>query len=277
MKQRILTGIVMAVTLIPCHFFTDTVLLVVLMVLFSTVGSFEMLRCLGYHKNVAVSLPVYLCALGLPFLARYTSSLESFFGFAFCILFLLMFYMMSLAVVYKGKQDINRLITAFAANFYVIFGITSIILVRDMPNGLFTYLLIFVGAWMTDIGAYFIGVLFGKHKLIPEVSPKKTVEGAVGGIAVNVLSFCIYGFVIDHFFDATPNYLAMIVTALVVSIISMFGDLVASIIKRQYGIKDYGKLFPGHGGVVDRFDSIISVAPFFVILSTISSFFNLFS
>ncbi len=277
MKQRILTGIVMAVTLIPCHFFTDTVLLVVLMALFAAVGSFEMLRCLGYHKNAAVSLPVYLCAIGLPILARYTSSIGSFFSFAFCIMFVLMFYMMSLAVVYKGKQEINRLLTVFAADFYVIFGITAIILVRDMPNGIFTYLLIFVGAWMTDIGAYFIGVLFGKHKLIPEVSPKKTVEGAIGGIAANVISFCIYGFVIDRFFDATPNYPSLIVTALLVSVISMFGDLVASIIKRQYGIKDYGKLFPGHGGVVDRFDSIISVAPFFVILSTISSFFNLFA
>lgn len=276
MKQRILTGIVLAIVLIPCHFFTDTVLLVLLVSFLTAVGSFEMLRCLGFQKNAAVSLPIYLTAVGMPFLARYTSNLESFFSFAFCIFFVLMFYMMSLAVMYKGSVEINRMITAFAANFYVIFGITSIILVRDMANGIFTYLLVFIGAWMTDIGAYFVGVRFGKHKMIPEVSPKKTVEGAVGGIVVNLLSFCVYGYVIERFFDATPNYLSLMITALLVSVISMFGDLIASIIKRQYGIKDYGNLFPGHGGVVDRFDSIISVAPFFVILSTLSSFFHLF-
>ena len=127
--------------------------------------------------------------------------------------------------------------------------------------GQYAYILIFIGAWATDTGAYFVGVLFGKHKLIPAVSPKKTVEGALGGILGCVFGFVVYGLILNFFFDVKVNYLPLVLLAILVAIVSQIGDLIASYLKRESGIKDFGTIFPGHGGIMDRFDSIIAVAP----------------
>ena len=151
----------------------------------------------------------------------------------------------------------------------------SIALLRRQGDaGVYLYGLIFIGAWMTDTGAYFVGVLFGKHKLIPKVSPKKTIEGAFGGILGCIVGFVLYGFIIQSICDVKVNYVAMIVVATVISVVSQFGDLVASYIKREREIKDFGFIFPGHGGVLDRFDSIIAVAPtiYFITYFTANSF-----
>ena len=113
---------------------------------------------------------------------------------------------------------------------------------------------------MSDTFAYFVGMLFGKHKLIEDVSPKKTIEGSIGGIFFCVVSFVVFGIIMDVFFDRSANILFLAISAVAVSVVSQIGDLIMSVIKRHYGIKDYGKLFPGHGGMLDRFDSILAVA-----------------
>jgi phosphatidate cytidylyltransferase len=158
---------------------------------------------------------------------------------------------------------------------YIMIGIMSIALLRRQGDaGVYLYGLIFIGAWMTDTGAYFVGVLFGKHKLIPKVSPKKTIEGAFGGILGCIVGFVLYGFIIQSICDVQVNYVAMVVLATVIAVVSQFGDLVASYIKREREIKDFGFIFPGHGGVLDRFDSIIAVAPtiYFITYFTANSF-----
>jgi len=116
--------------------------------------------------------------------------------------------------------------------------------------------------------------LFGKHKLIPKVSPKKTVEGAFGGILGCIVGFVLYGLIMQAISEVKVNYIAIILLAIVISIVSQFGDLVASYIKREREIKDFGFIFPGHGGVLDRFDSIIAVAPtiYFITYFTAYSF-----
>jgi phosphatidate cytidylyltransferase len=135
-----------------------------------------------------------------------------------------------------------------------------ILYIRDFnDDGQFIYLLIFIGAWITDIFAYFTGFFFGKHKLIEDVSPKKTIEGSIGGIAFCALSFVAFGIIADIFFDKDANLVFLAISGVFISIIAQIGDLIMSVIKRQYGIKDYGKIFPGHGGMLDRFDSILSV------------------
>jgi phosphatidate cytidylyltransferase len=121
-------------------------------------------------------------------------------------------------------------------------------------------MLIFFGAWFTDIFAYFCGMLLGKHKLIPDVSPKKTVEGSIGGIFFATLSFLIYGIITNTYFGTHSNLYFLCIAGVVVSVLSQIGDLLMSHIKRHYGIKDYGSIFPGHGGMLDRFDSILAVA-----------------
>ena len=113
----------------------------------------------------------------------------------------------------------------------------------------------------------------GKHKLIPEVSPKKTVEGAIGGIVCATGLAILYGFIVSRATDLVPDYLVLGLCGFVLSAVSQVGDLIASLIKREQGIKDYGNIFAGHGGVLDRFDSILSVA---IALAAWSSFFNFF-
>ena len=142
---------------------------------------------------------------------------------------------------------------------------------RYTSNGKYIYLLVFIGPWVSDTFAYFCGRLFGRHKLIPEVSPKKTVEGSIGGILFTALGCVIYGVIINTMLDSPVSltYGSLAVTGAIVSVISQIGDLAASLIKRNYGIKDYGFIFPGHGGVLDRFDSVLLTAPILLIVSSL--------
>ncbi len=117
-------------------------------------------------------------------------------------------------------------------------------------------------SFCSDAGGYFAGRLFGKHKLAPNLSPKKTVEGSVGAVLFAVIGGFAFALVAEYCFGMTAtNYLALALFGIPLSITAQFGDLVFSYIKRQFGIKDYGKIFVGHGGVLDRFDSVIFVAP----------------
>ena len=158
---------------------------------------------------------------------------------------------------------------------YILVGFVSIVYLHDfVKGGAYLYLTVFIGAWITDIFAYFCGMLFGKggkHKLIPDVSPKKTVEGSIGGIAFCVLSMVIFGIVLEACTKYEANLLVFALAGVAVSIVAQIGDLSMSVIKRTYGIKDYGKLFPGHGGILDRFDSILAVS---IALMVFSRFFN---
>ena len=147
------------------------------------------------------------------------------------------------------------------------------VLLRRLNNGEYLYLLPFLGAWVSDSFAYFTGRLFGRHKLIPDVSPKKTVEGAIGGIVFSMAGFALFGFVVSLFADVTPNYPALILLGLPVSLVSIVGDLFMSLVKRRYDVKDYGRLFPGHGGVLDRFDSVLATATVLYLLCANTPFF----
>ena len=125
---------------------------------------------------------------------------------------------------------------------------------------MFCFLLVFITAWVSDSMAYIVGSLIGKHKLIPEVSPKKTVEGAVGGVVFAIIGCLLYGLIIELLTDVEANYLSLSLIGLTLSVVSQLGDLIASLIKREYGVKDYSNLLPGHGGIMDRFDSVLAVS-----------------
>lgn len=180
------------------------------------------------------------------------------FATAACILI----YMTAI-VVFHGKLDFkeigaNALVTFFIAIF---FG-TMIKIYRDFSIS--AVLLVFVCAWTSDTGAYFTGRAIGRHKLIPRVSPKKTVEGAIGGVIVAGLCCMLYMYILKRFSFVVPGeagYLAAFVIGIASSVFSMIGDLVASAIKRDCGVKDFGNVLPGHGGILDRFDSVIYITP----------------
>jgi phosphatidate cytidylyltransferase len=142
---------------------------------------------------------------------------------------------------------------------------TLISLVELFPEfGVFAVVLTLCGAWLADSGAYFAGTFFGNRKLCPEISPKKTVEGVIGGTVCNGVFLLLISGVYGSFVNkgVSINYGVVFLAGMVCSIIGLIGDLSASVIKRQANIKDYGNIMPGHGGIVDRFDGVLTVAPF---------------
>jgi len=163
-----------------------------------------------------------------------------------------------------GKKTVEDISVSILTFVYITVALSSVIVVRDVSFDFIWYIFIF--AWATDTCAYFSGFAFGKHKLMPKVSPKKTIEGAVGGVVGCILISTIYAYFVH------PEHVMFIgVSALVGSIISQVGDLFASSFKRKLGVKDYGNLIPGHGGMLDRIDSIIFTAPFTYIVMFIAN------
>lgn len=145
---------------------------------------------------------------------------------------------------------------------YIISGMRCIPLVRgDNTAGLLLMFMLFICAWISDTGAYFSGKLFGKHKLIEAISPKKTIEGAIGGIVTTAIGGVVLGLIAQFGFQLQVNYLLLALTGAIGSVFGQIGDLLASWLKRQYGIKDFGNIMPGHGGAMDRFDSVLLTAP----------------
>ncbi len=171
------------------------------------------------------------------------------------VIFALFVY--SIIYLLRLKNDILDIAITFFGIFYVAISLDFIVLtINSVELGNIYVWVIFIIAFMTDTFAYFTGYLFGKHKLIPKVSPKKTIEGSIGGILGSTLGCVLFGYVFNL------NIIIMLIMGSIGSIVAQFGDLFASSIKRYVGIKDYGKLIPGHGGILDRFDSVILVAPF---------------
>ena len=165
-------------------------------------------------------------------------------------------------VIYYPAIPVQKVIEVFFAFIYSAVIISFIYLLRILPHGSALVWVPF-DAWMCDMGAYLAGRWFGKHKLAPELSPKKTIEGAIGGALVAGVTGTVFGFLMAYVWKVYSPALILPLTfvGLVTGIISQFGDLFASGIKRDRGIKDYGSLIPGHGGIMDRFDSVIFVTP----------------
>ena len=181
----------------------------------------------------------------------------------FCLLVLLICYVFS-----WPKYTVQTVMAVIFAVLYTGFLFSCVYRTRMLPHGEYIVWLIFLSSWGSDTCAYCVGMLFGKHKMTPKLSPKKTVEGGVGGIAGAVLLALIYGALTEKpVTTGTPGLYALICGA--GALLSMVGDLAASAIKREAGIKDYGKLIPGHGGVMDRFDSVIVTAPVIYFLAVI--------
>ncbi len=264
MFKRILTGVIaFCFVLVPVVFFADTAVLPIAVALFGCIAVYEVLHCVGLHKNLWVSAPLYLVSAALPFGIRYFEVATVIALPA--VLCVVLIYLLASALFSHGKADIRDVSTSMVLWLYTLIGFAGLIIMHDFINGgRYFYLLAFVGAWITDTFAYFTGMLLGRHKLIPDVSPKKTVEGAVGGVVFCTLSFVGFGLLYNHFWLAdgakTIPLLAMAIVGFLVSIVSQIGDLSLSLLKRKYGIKDFGKIFPGHGGVLDRFDSVLAVS-----------------
>lgn len=160
------------------------------------------------------------------------------------------------------KIQFEKLAYCVAAGLLIPFLLTSLVRIHSVKStGNYFIIIPFVLAFLSDTGAYFAGRAFGQHKLAPVISPNKTVEGMVGGILGAMLGMVLYTLILQLFFKFRVNYFYSLIYGFFGSLAGVFGDLCFSCIKRQTGIKDYGKLIPGHGGILDRFDSMMIVGP----------------
>ncbi|MCR5155937.1 MAG: phosphatidate cytidylyltransferase [Butyrivibrio sp.] len=268
MKTRVISGVVIAIVLaavlIPGGYILASALLVV-----SCIGFFELTRATGIHtegqKMNGLEIGGYISIL-----VHYIQMIlvKDFRYYVFSIMFAF-FLIMVCYVLRFPRYTSTQAITCFFCFIYVPVNISFVYLLRIRPLGIYFAWIPFI-AWVCDTCAYFAGRALGKHKLVPVLSPKKTVEGAIGGVLGSVLVGAIFGYLLyrNETHDVLVIPILMIIT-FAGSLISQLGDLLASGIKRDHQIKDYGKVIPGHGGIMDRFDSVIFVTPCIYFLAAV--------
>ncbi len=263
MKTRIITGVVGAGLLLLVLLLPWTIVLTVATSVITGLAVYEIFSVTGMLRHRGLESVALAFAVIAPFFARMSGSAV----LVTCIMYALMLGL--LLALYRTEVPVQRLCLLFALSVLVTLSLSCMSYLRTLPaarssDGLFYVILALLMAWMSDTGAYFVGTFFGKHKLCPKLSPKKTVEGLIGGIVVSVLVSVLaavcYQQVILHG-TAQVSYIGVLLLALLCAPLSVLGDLFASLIKRVCGVKDFGHVFPGHGGVMDRFDSLLFVFP----------------
>ncbi len=250
MKTRILAGIAMLPLLLVVYF--GGAVLQVATLLIAVIGTRELYKGLE-NIDIKPSYIVGYISAGLLFTVGVLSS----FDYIFVMLWLVISVMASSFYLFNLKQrNIQDSLATILGIVYVIFFSYHVVLVDSNSEFSDFIWIILISAFGTDVFAYFTGVFFGKHKLCPDLSPKKTIEGAIGGLVGSGILCGIF------LYFVMPNYIIDgIILGIIASIFSMLGDLTASAYKRKMGIKDYGNLIPGHGGILDRFDSVLFTAP----------------
>lgn len=264
-RTRLLSSIVLTVITLFVVIFGGNLLFAVLFAI-SCIGMMELYRVVKMNKSL-MGMVGYASGI-IYYLLLYFNLLQ--FESMLVILFLML--LMVVYVFCFPKYSTEQLAVSFLGLFYVPVMLSYIYQVRMLENGAWIVWLIFIGAWGSDTCAYLVGVKFGKHKFAPKLSPKKSIEGSIGGIVGAALLGVIYATVIQSQIVVFKNpQIAFAIIGAASSILSQIGDLAASAIKRNHDIKDYGTLIPGHGGVLDRFDSIIFTAPIVFYLGTMLS------
>jgi len=271
MLVRIITSVVGVAVMIPIMWFSDTYVFPVALSALCVIALYEFFSCVKLKGKLFVTVPTYVLGAGMPFLCKYFGDFEKISSMICAIIFVYMIYLIICSVLFHKYCETNDLSTSFLFSLYIIAGFSSIQLLRNLNDGILVVIAVLLAAWMTDIFAYFTGRFLGKHKLCETISPKKTVEGSVGGIIFCVNSFPLYSAVFMNKVMTPTGYLFMMLAGFILSVVSQFGDLAMSVVKRKYGVKDYGHIFPGHGGILDRFDSILAVAPVFLMIILITN------
>ena len=257
MKTRILAAAVLVPALFLVVLVAPKEVAAIIMGVLQAIASYELL-----YRTKLVTKPrlVIYCAV-----MAFVIALWSFYGaiHAYFVLMMLAFFLLMFSEMMRDhvKMRFETLSMCFVGGLVVPYLMSAVVRILAMNTGRYVILIPFFVACFCDAGAYFIGIRFGKHKLAPVVSPNKTIEGAIGGMAVGVASMLIYTFILDVPLKFDVSYGAAIVYGVLGCLVGELGDLCFSVIKRQTCIKDYGNLIPGHGGVLDRFDSILAVAP----------------
>lgn len=264
-KTRLISGIILVLIALAAIITGGDVLFLTVLII-SMIGMWELYRVMDVQMK-APGLAGYAAAIVYYALLQFDS--------AQYVLPLAMAALIALMAVYVfawPKYRIEQITYVYFGIFYVAVMLSCVYLTRMLPGGAYTVWLIFLSSWGCDTCAYCVGMLIGKHKLAPNLSPKKSIEGAVGGVVGAALLGAVYAAAIGKNVNASGN--VVVLYALICAagaVISQIGDLAASAVKRNHGIKDYGKLIPGHGGILDRFDSVIFTAPVIYFLAVFLS------
>lgn len=259
MLTRIITALVGLVVFFGA-FIANEVVFSLAVAVVSAIMVYETVNALKVGKVITI-ISVFACIL-LQVPAIFIEGISPLSGnyLAFALVVMVLKYLI-MSVIKFGKKDVTDVYSAMFSTLYIALFMYFVILLRGY--GRYAVMPIFIYSWLTDTGAYFTGCFMGKHKLAPNLSPKKTIEGFFGGIVTAVIGALVYVIILDKFFAINiPNYWILIAASPIGAGLSALGDLAASALKRQCGVKDFGRIFPGHGGMMDRFDSVVFVAPF---------------
>ncbi|MBO4584183.1 MAG: phosphatidate cytidylyltransferase [Clostridia bacterium] len=271
MKQRILTASILIILAAPILIWSDTIVLNIAISLISAVGIYELLAATKYIQNHTLTVVSIIYAAAVPFLFLLPS--ESRHGVFIGVIFVFVVVLFMLLMFKNKKYRLEHISVAFLMTNIIPMFLSSLYVLRKMPETMvvdarmdFVFMLLpIVCVIITDTFALFTGMLIGKHKLAPAVSPKKTVEGAIGGAVFGVLVFVAAAIISEKVIGVDVNLPLFAAAGLLTSVIGQFGDLFMSVIKRHCDLKDFGNLMPGHGGILDRFDSLIFAAPTFLL------------
>ena len=257
MKTRILAALVLVPVLLVVLLWAPTYVAAIVLGLMCGIASYELLYRTGLVKHARLNVYSALMAFGVSIWSYYGGAYAYALLGIFCYVLLLFLEMLASKLALKFQQ----VAVCLFSGLVVPFMLTALVRIVILPGGRYLVFIPFLMAFLSDTGAYFVGVFFGKHKLCPVISPKKTVEGFIGGIITAVLGLLVYGYIMQQQNVFEVNYLLVLVYGLTGAVAGVMGDLSMSVIKRQTGIKDYGNLIPGHGGILDRFDSVMVTAP----------------
>lgn len=257
MKTRIISGAVFTAVLAVVFFLLPNIVTAIALMALCMIASYELIYTTGLVKSVRLNI----CSAAMAALVP----LWSYFGCDYrLMLWGILLYTMLLfgeLLISSGKTPVAQLAYCLLSGLIVPFLLSALMRIRNGHDGQIMLLIPFIMAYCSDTGAYFVGVFLGKHKMCPNISPKKSWEGFIGGICVAVAAMLLFAGILSNAAGYTLNYGYVVLYGLAGSLGSVFGDLMMSVIKRQTGIKDYGNLIPGHGGILDRFDSVLITAP----------------
>ncbi len=257
MKTRLITAAICVPVLLLVLFLCPAWVAAWTLAIMLALATYELLYSTGLVTHIRMNIYSAAAAFCAPLFSHYQVG-DGWVTLGILVYAALLFGEVMLA---HTKVPFEQVAISLFAGLMVPAALSSVIRILDGNDGQYMVLVPFILAFLPDSGAYFAGRFFGRHKLAPVISPKKTVEGAVGGLVTGVVCMLAYALVLQVCFDFTVDFVFAAVYGLVGSLGAIFGDLCFSVIKRQTGIKDYGTLFPGHGGILDRFDSVMVVAP----------------
>lgn len=254
-KTRLISAVVLIAAVLAALFFVPVNGVAIIVSAVTYAVMYELTKVFGLNEKKLLATVNFIFA-SIFMLIGYVVSLN--YIPLFVVLYIIT--LMCIAVFDNERVSVKDVGLSMFLVAYSVVMLAHITLIRASQNGVALLFLTLLGTYITDTGAYFAGSFLGKHKLIEKVSPNKTIEGAIGGILASVLSFLVYGIVMKHS-GYNVSFLNLTILSVLCAVAAQLGDLSASVIKRNFKVKDFGNLIPGHGGVADRVDSLMFVAP----------------